>query len=194
MSWRGNWWNGFITNVQQFEYDSKLQTLVPFLIEGIGIYWGSWKKSANIRNFSIWKSSGVSEEIDQKYSEFLQSSKKSQEFCLTSLTQPASCSTCEILSRIFYIPNEWCKLQDGAEIGLWSAKWLDSMFYTAVLRTTSDDYTRRLQRKTDKVGQTPNPLRIMFGHNPRDSKHSTKFVRKCSHRNRSKSKAETKKE
>ena len=61
-------------------YDSKLQILgSKHGAEGIGIYWGLLEEIGQHSDTFHLKVIGVDDGIDQKFSEFLQNSKKSQE-------------------------------------------------------------------------------------------------------------------
>ena len=158
-------------------YDSKLQILGShYGAEGIGIYWGLLEEIGQHSDTFHLKVIGVSEEIDQKYSEFLQSSKKSQEVSSEFFPNPTRIPVLpvKILSRnLFTSPKRVMQtIKTAAEIGLFDLqKWSEfNVLYSQSFEQRADDYTRRLQRKTDKVRieseQTPNDVRTQFEETP----------------------------
>ncbi|MGA3286345.1 MAG: Lin1244/Lin1753 domain-containing protein [Bacteroidota bacterium] len=158
-------------------YDSKLQILgSKHGAEGIGIYWGLLEEIGQHSDTFHLKVIGVDEGIDQKYSELLQSSKKSQE---VSSELPPDLTRIpvlpvKILSRnLFTSPKRVMQtIKTAAEIGLFDLqKWLEfNVLYSQSFEQRADDYTRRLQRRTDKVRidseQSPNDVRTPFEETP----------------------------
>ena len=145
-------------------YDSKLQILgSKHGAEGIGIYWGLLEEIGQHSDTFHLKVIGVDEGIDQKYSEFLQSSKKSQEVSSELSPNPTRIPVLpvKILSRnLFTSPKRVMQtIKTAAEIGLFDLqKWLEfNVLYSQSFEQRADDYTRRLQRKTDKVRTDSEP-------------------------------------
>ena len=145
-------------------YDSKLQILgSKHGAEGIGIYWGLLEEIGQHSDTFHLKVIGVSEEIDQKYSEFLQSSKKSQEVSSELSPNPTRIPVLpvKILSRnLFTSPKRVMQtIKTAAEIGLFDLqKWSDfNVLYSQSFEQRADDYTRRLQRTTNKVRTDSEP-------------------------------------
>jgi hypothetical protein len=166
-------------------YDSKLQILGShYGAEGIGIYWGLLEEIGQHSDTFHLKVIGVNEEIDQTFSKFLQNSKESQQkyfvIPLTATSIPKL--PIKILSRnLFASPKRVVQvIQTAAEIGLFDLqKWSEfNALYSQSFEQRADDYTRRLQRTTNKVRtdsepstdnvrtqseETPNTLRSLSG-------------------------------
>jgi hypothetical protein len=163
-------------------YDSKLQILgSKHGAEGIGIYWGLLEEIGQHSDTFHLKVIGVNEEIDQTFSKFLQNSKESQQnYFKTPSATSIPILPIKILSRnLFASPKRVIQvIQTAAEIGLFNLqKWSEfNVLYSQSFEQRADDYTRRLQRTTNKLrtvsepssdnvrtqsGETPNTLRSL---------------------------------
>jgi len=134
-------------------HDPKLQILgSKYGAEGIGIYWGLLEEIGQHSDTFHLKVSGVDEEIDQKYLEFLQNSEKSN---LPSNSTCIPILPLKILSRnLFTSPKRvMLVIQTAAAIGLFNLqKWNEfNVLYSQSFEQRADDYTRRIQRNTNKI-------------------------------------------
>jgi hypothetical protein len=172
-------------------YDSKLQILgSKHGAEGIGIYWGLLEEIGQHSDTFHLKVIGVNEEIDQTFSKFLQNSKESQQKYFATVVTATSIPILpiKILSRnLFASPKRVIQvIQTAAEIGLFDLqKWTEfNVLYSQSFEQRADDYTRRLQRTTNKIRtdsepstdnvrtqseETPNTHRILSGNVPTET-------------------------
>ena len=166
-------------------YDSKLQTLGSlFGAEGIGIYWGLLEEIGQHSDTFYLKVTGIDKEIDQKFSKIMQIVKNSQEIIPQFSSDPTRIPLLplKIISKNLFAPPKRVALviKTAAEIGLFDLqKWSDfNVLYSQSFEQRADDYTRRLQRTTNKVRtdsepstdnvrtqseETPNTLRSLSG-------------------------------
>jgi hypothetical protein len=145
-------------------YDSKLQILGShFGAEGIGIYWGLLEEIGQHSDTFHLKVIGVNEEIDRTFSKILKSSTESQQnyFMIPSRTTNIPILPIKILSRnLFASPKRVIQvIQTAAEIGLFDLqKWSEfNVLYSQSFEQRADDYTRRLQRTTNKMRTDSEP-------------------------------------
>ena len=145
-------------------YDSKLQILGShFGAEGIGIYWGLLEEIGQHSDTFHLKVIGVNEEIDKTFSKILKSSTESQQnyFMIPSKATNIPILPIKILSRnLFASPKRVIQvIQTAAEIGLFDLqKWSEfNVLYSQSFEQRADDYTRRLQRTTNKVRTDSEP-------------------------------------
>ena len=145
-------------------YDSKLQILGShFGAEGIGIYWGLLEEIGQHSDTFHLKVIGVNEEIDRTFSKKLKSSTESQQnyFMILSKATNIPILPIKILSRnLFASPKRVIQvIQTAAEIGLFDLqKWSEfNVLYSQSFEQRADDYTRRLQRTTNKIRTDSEP-------------------------------------
>jgi len=145
-------------------YDSKLQILGShFGAEGIGIYWGLLEEIGQHSDTFHLKVIGVNEEIDKTFSKILKSSTESQQnyFMIPSKATNIPILPIKILSRnLFASPKRVIQvIQTAAEIGLFDLqKWSEfNVIYSQSFEQRADDYTRRLQRTTNKIRTDSEP-------------------------------------
>jgi len=158
-------------------HDPKLQILgSKYGAEGIGIYWGLLEEIGQHSDTFHLKVIGVDDTIDQKYSEILQNSEKSQEV-LSNLPFNLTCIPIlplKILSRnLFTSPKRvMLVIQTAAAIGLFNLqKWSEfNVLYSQSFEQRADDYTRRIQRTSNKSRtdseQPPNNVRTQPEESP----------------------------
>jgi hypothetical protein len=166
-------------------YDSKLQTLGSlFGAEGIGIYWGLLEEIGQHSDTFYLKVVGIDKEIDQKFSKIMQISKNFRENNPEFSSDPTRIPLLplKIISKNLFAPPKRVALviKTAAEIGLFNLqKWTEfNVLYSQSFEQRADDYTRRLQRTTNKVRtdsepstdnvrtqseETPNTLRSLSG-------------------------------
>jgi hypothetical protein len=145
-------------------YDSKLQILGShFGAEGIGIYWGLLEEIGQHSDTFHLKVIGVNEEIDKTFSKIMKSSTESQQnyFMIPSKATNIPILPIKILSRnLFASPKRVIQvIQTAAEIGLFDLqKWSEfNVIYSQSFEQRADDYTRRLQRTTNKIRTDSEP-------------------------------------
>jgi hypothetical protein len=145
-------------------YDSKLQILgSKHGAEGIGIYWGLLEEIGQHSDTFHLKVISVDEEIDQTFSKFLQNSKESQQkyFATVITATNIPILPIKILARNLFTSHKRViqVIQTAAEIGLFNLqKWAEfNVLYSQSFEQRADDYTRRLQRTTNKVRTDSEP-------------------------------------
>jgi hypothetical protein len=145
-------------------YDSKLQILGSLYgAEGIGIYWGLLEEIGQHSDTFHLKVIGFDEKIDKTFSEIIQTSKNSKENPFELSTDQARIPLLPLKNlgrNLFASPKRVIQvIQTAAEIGLFNIqKWSEfNVLYSQSFEQRADDYTRRLQRTTNKVRTDSEP-------------------------------------
>lgn len=135
-------------------YDSKLQILgSTHGAEGIGIYWGLLEEIGRHSDTFHMKIIGLGDEIDRNNSQIHSSLKEKYEPNISTSKIPEL--PIKILARNLFTTQKKVLLviKTCTEIELFDLhKWWNfNVLYSQSFEKRADDYTRRLQRKTDKV-------------------------------------------
>ncbi|MBI5021787.1 MAG: DUF4373 domain-containing protein [Ignavibacteriales bacterium] len=144
-------------------HDPKLQVLgSTYGAEGIGIYWGLLEDIGQHSDTFHLKLTGISPEIDQKFSNTASGS----QFLLRN-PQSIPRLPLKILSKNLFTSPKKLKnvIELCVEVGLFdSDKWLNyNLLYSPSFEQRADDYTRRVQRQANNIrtelGQTTAEVR-----------------------------------
>lgn len=160
-------------------HDPKLQVLgSTHGAEGLGIFWGLLEEIGQHSDTFHLKVLGISEEPDQNFMKLIQNPVDPPDIFSNSQLDPKRIPRlpAKILAKNLFTSQRKLKavIETCVEVGLFdSDKWLTfNVLYSPSFEQRADDYTRRVQRRTENVRtrfeQTTNEHRRLSEHSSND--------------------------